>query len=414
MTERADMKSSFISILLILIFCCETRSETNWTQWRGSGGNGLSNAANVPKQFSSDNIIWKTELPGAGQSSPVFWGNMVYVTSAIDKGASRIVVAINRTSGEIVWQTAVWTGEPEETHAMNNRASSTCATDGRHVVAFFGKGGLHSLDTKTGEVLWSRDLGVFEGPWGTGASPLIVDNLVIQNCDADNESSLMAFSLQTGKTVWQTSRETIRGWSTPIVFQTSDRKELILNGHSKVVSYNIATGNVYWECIASVGRGTPTLALTKDTVISVPGRSGTMVAIRPGGSGDVSGKQEAWRVPRTGGRDLPSPLVVGEYLIVTRLRPGIISCYNNKTGEQLWQQRVEGAFSSSPIAINGIVYTVTEDGVTHVFKPGDSYQSISKNSVEATLEETFRASPAAFDGHLLLRSDKYLYCIGNK
>ena len=135
---------------------------------------------------------------------------MVYVTSAIDKGASRIVVAINRTSGEIVWQTAVWTGEPEETHAMNNRASSTCATDGKQVVAFFGKGGLHSLDTKTGEVLWSRDLGVFEGPWGTGASPLIVDNLVIQNCDADNESSLMAFSLQTGKTVWQTSRETIR------------------------------------------------------------------------------------------------------------------------------------------------------------------------------------------------------------
>ena len=181
-----------------------------------------------------------------------------------------------------------------------------------------------------------------------------------------------------------------------------------------MVSYNIATGNVYWECIASVGRGTPTLALTKETVISVPGRSGTMVAIRPGGSGDVSGKQEAWRVPRTGGRDLPSPLVVGDYLIVTRLRPGIISCYNNKTGELLWQQRVEGAFSSSPIAINGIVYTVTEDGVTHVFKPGDSYQSIAKNSVEATLEETFRASPAAFDGHLLLRSDKYLYCIGNK
>ena len=125
MTERANMKSLFISILVILIFCCEAHSETNWTQWRGSGGNGLSNAANVPKHFSTDNIIWKTELPGAGQSSPVFWENMVYVTSAIDKGASRIVIAINRTSGEIVWQTAVWTGEPEETHAMNNRASST-------------------------------------------------------------------------------------------------------------------------------------------------------------------------------------------------------------------------------------------------------------------------------------------------
>ncbi|MBA62455.1 MAG: hypothetical protein CMJ76_08820 [Planctomycetaceae bacterium] len=408
------MKSLIISTFLLLTAYSICQAETNWSQWRGSGGDGLSNASDVPQIFSAENLIWKTEIPGVGQSSPVFWEQMVYITSATDNGANRIVVAINRTSGKIAWQTSVWTGKPEETHSMNNRASSTCATDGNSVVAFFGKGGLHSLNAKTGRILWSKDLGTFEGPWGTGASPVIVDDLVIQNCDADNESSLMAFDLKTGKIVWQTSRETIRGWSTPIVFQGTDRKELILNGHSKVVSYNPVTGDVYWECIASVGRGTPTLAVSKETVISVPGRSGTMVAIRPGGSGDVSGKQEAWRVPRTGGRDLPSPLVVGDYLIVTRLRPGIISCYNNKTGQQLWQQRVEGAFSSSPIAINGIVFTVTEDGVTHVFKPGASYEGIAKNSVEATLEETFRASPAAFDGHLLLRSDKFLYCIGNK
>ena len=158
------MKSLFIPILLLLISCSNTRSETNWTQWRGSGGDGLSDAANVPKRFSADNVIWKTEVPGAGQSSPIFWENMVYVTSAINKGASRIIIAINRTSGKIAWQTTVWTGEPEETHSMNNRASSTCATDGRYVVAFFGKGGLHSLDAKTGEILWSRDLGAFEGP----------------------------------------------------------------------------------------------------------------------------------------------------------------------------------------------------------------------------------------------------------
>ena len=353
-------------------------------------------------------------MPGVGQSSPIFWEDSIFLSSATDGGNKRVVVAIDRKTGEIQWQTVVWEGEAEDTHSMNNRASSTCATDGKRVIAFFGKGGLHSLDTITGKVLWSRDLGKFEGPWGTGASPVIVDGLVVQNCDADNESSLMAFNLETGKTVWKTSRETIRGWSTPVVFQSTDRKELILNGHSKVVSYNIANGDVYWECIASVGRGTPTLAFSKDAVISVPGRSGTMVAIRPGGSGDVSGKQEAWRVPRTGGRDLPSPLVVGDYLIVTRLRPGIISCYDNRNGEQLWQQRVEGGFSSSPIAINGTVYTVTESGITHVFKPGASFEAISKNSIEATLEETFRASPAAFDGHLLLRSDKYLYCIGQK
>tara|TARA_Y100001960_G_scaffold111776_1_gene119670 strand:+ start:30385 stop:31611 length:1227 start_codon:yes stop_codon:yes gene_type:complete len=408
------MKLLTFFTLSLTLLTLSVSAESNWTQWRGTHGNGLSTASHVPESFSSDNVVWKTEVPGVGQSSPIFWEDSIFLSSATDGGNKRVVVAIDRKTGEIQWQTVVWEGEAEDTHSMNNRASSTCATDGKRVVAFFGKGGLHSLDTKTGKVLWSRDLGKFEGPWGTGASPVIVDGLVVQNCDADNESSLMAFNLETGKTVWKTSRETIRGWSTPVVFQSTDRKELILNGHSKVVSYNIANGDVYWECIASVGRGTPTLAFSKDAVISVPGRSGTMVAIRPGGSGDVSGKQEAWRVPRTGGRDLPSPLVVGNYLIVTRLRPGIISCYDNRNGEQLWQQRVEGGFSSSPIAINGTVYTVTESGITHVFKPGASFEAISKNSIEATLEETFRASPAAFDGHLLLRSDKYLYCIGQK
>lgn len=408
------MKLLTFFTLSLTLLTLSVSAESNWTQWRGTHGNGLSTASHVPESFSSDNVVWKTEVPGVGQSSPIFWEDSIFLSSATDGGNKRVVVAIDRKTGEIQWQTVVWEGEAEDTHSMNNRASSTCATDGKRVVAFFGKGGLHSLDTKTGKVLWSRDLGKFEGPWGTGASPVIVDGLVVQNCDADNESSLMAFNLETGKTVWKTSRETIRGWSTPVVFQSTDRKELILNGHSKVVSYNIANGDVYWECIASVGRGTPTLAFSKDAVISVPGRSGTMVAIRPGGSGDVSGKQEAWRVPRTGGRDLPSPLVVGDYLIVTRLRPGIISCYDNRNGEQLWQQRVEGGFSSSPIAINGTVYTVTESGITHVFKPGASFEAISKNSIEATLEETFRASPAAFDGHLLLRSDKYLYCIGQK
>ena len=408
------MKLLTFFTLSLTLLTLSVSAESNWTQWRGTHGNGLSTASHVPESFSSDNVVWKTEVPGVGQSSPIFWEDSIFLSSATDGGNKRVVVAIDRKTGEIQWQTVVWEGEAEDTHSMNNRASSTCATDGKRVIAFFGKGGLHSLDAKTGKVLWSRDLGKFEGPWGTGASPVIVDGLVVQNCDADNESSLMAFNLETGKTVWKTSRETIRGWSTPVVFQSTDRKELILNGHSKVVSYNIANGDVYWECIASVGRGTPTLAFSKDAVISVPGRSGTMVAIRPGGSGDVSGKQEAWRVPRTGGRDLPSPLVVGDYLIVTRLRPGIISCYDNRNGEQLWQQRVEGGFSSSPIAINGTVYTVTESGITHVFKPGASFEAISKNSIEATLEETFRASPAAFDGHLLLRSDKYLYCIGQK
>ncbi|MEC7566603.1 MAG: PQQ-binding-like beta-propeller repeat protein [Planctomycetota bacterium] len=411
------MKSNLLlraitTIVILSWLTLNLSAETNWTQWRGMQCNGLSDARNVPQQFSTDSIIWKTQIPGRGQSSPVYWEDTVFITSALQNGTQRAVFAVDRSNGKIRWQKVVWQGEAEETHAMNNRASSTCVTDGKQVVAFFGKAGLHSLDVETGKIQWSRDLGNFDGPWGTGASPIFVGELVVQNCDADNESWIMAFSRTNGETVWKTKRDTVRGWSTPILFKQDGQTEIIINGHSKVVSYNPSDGHENWQCTASAGRGTPTLAMTSSAVISVPGRSGTMVAIRPGGTGDVTGKREVWRVPRTGGRDLPSPIVVGEYVIVTRLRPGLISCYRVSDGSELWTTRVSGAFSSSPIAINGIVYTVTESGSIVVFKPGEKYVPISTNEIGADLEEIFRATPAAFDGHLLVRSDQYLYCLG--
>ena len=402
-----------LSVLLVVFSAVSVVSaETNWNQWRGMQNDGHSDAVDVPQAFTTSSIVWKTKIPGRGQSSPVYWGDRIYVTSSLESGSQRAVFAVHRRTGKILWQKVVWQGEAEAAHAMNNRASSTCVTDGKQVVAFFGKGGLHSLDAISGEIQWSRNLGTFDGPWGTGASPIFVGDLVVQNCDADNESSLMAFHRDSGKTVWKTQRDTIRGWSTPVVFRADGKNEIVLNGHSQVISYNPATGAENWKCAAPGGRGTPTLAVTSDAVIAIPGRTGFMIAIQPGGSGDITGKRELWRVPRTGGRDLPSPIAVDDFVVITRLRPGLISCYQVNDGKALWTARVAGAFSSSPIAINGVIYTVTEQGKIIVFKPGDKYDPISTSDIGAELEEVFRASPAAFDGHLLVRSDQFLYCLG--
>jgi len=407
------MMSIKLSVLLVMFSAASLVSaETNWNQWRGMQNDGLSDAADVPQSFSASNIVWKTKIEGRGQSSPIYWGDRIYVTSSLENGSKRAVFAVHKRTGEILWKKVVWQGEAEATHAMNNRASSTCVTDGKQVVAFFGKGGLHSLNAISGDIQWSRDLGTFDGPWGTGASPIFVGDLVVQNCDADNESSLMAFHRDSGKTIWKTQRETIRGWSTPVIFRTDEQNEIVLNGDSQVISYDPVTGVENWKCDAPGGRGTPTLAVTSDAVIAIPGRTGFMIAIQPGGRGDITGKRELWRVPRTGGRDLPSPIAVDDFVVITRLRPGLISCYQVNDGKELWTARVAGAFSSSPIAINGVIYTVTEEGKIIVFKPGAKYEPISINDIGAGLEEVFRASPAAFDGHLLVRSDQFLYCLG--
>ncbi|HLQ45385.1 MAG TPA: PQQ-binding-like beta-propeller repeat protein, partial [Planctomycetaceae bacterium] len=181
-------------------------ADGDWPQWRGPSSDGHSPETNVPVTWDAQSIVWKAALPGQGQSSPVIWGDRLFLTTALESGRQRVVLCVDRTDGKIVWQQSVWTGEPEKSHAMNGWASPTCATDGERVVAFFGSGGLHCFDV-AGKKLWSKDLGRFEGPWGTGASPIIVDNLVIQNCEAANAASITAFDKHTGDVVWQTARD---------------------------------------------------------------------------------------------------------------------------------------------------------------------------------------------------------------
>jgi len=390
-------------------------ADTNWPSWRGPEASGHAREK-LPTQWTAKTVVWRTQLPGSGQSSPIIWGDRIFLTSALEQGKKRLVFCVDRLKGNILWQHEAWSGEPEKSHHMNGWASSTCVTDGQRVVAFFGKGGIHCYSVE-GKPLWSRDLGSFEGPWGTSACPIILGDLVIQNCDALNNANLIALDKKTGKTVWQTPRPRPDrgGWSTPVLIQANQRAELVLNGEAAVKGYDPLSGKELWSCKSFAGRGEPTVAPGKDLVYVVNGLAGDIYAVRPGGSGDVTQSNIAWHTPRKGGRDQPSPILVGKYLLVANMG-GLTSCYDAGSGEELWKERLSGAFTASPIAAGGLAYFLNEAGETFVIEPGPKLKVVAENSLGTRKQgkggEVFRASPGVSAGQIFIRSQTHLYCVG--
>ncbi len=401
--------------LLIAVLCVAATpargQDGNWPAWGGRLGDNHALEKGLPVDWDAASVAWKVPLEGVGQSVPVIWGDRIFLTSALAEGRQRVVMALDRSSGQTLWKHTAWEGEPEESHVMNGWASASCATDGEIMVAFFGKGGLHAY-TVDGEPLWSRDLGRFPGPWGTAASPIINEDLVIQNCDNDAEGFLLAVDKETGKDAWRTVREIMRGWSTPILVQTPRGVELVLNGHSAIRGYDPRTGRELWHCTSFNGRGEPVPARAGDHLCVVNGLQGDVYAVRPGGSGDVTATHMVWHTPRKTDRDLPSPIVVNGYLLVID-RKGVLTGYEAATGRELWKNRIGGAFSASPVATpEGLVYFVDEAGVTAVVEPGDELIVHAKNRLNPSDEEIFRAAPTPCRGQFFLRSTTALYCIG--
>ena len=389
--------------------------EENWPQFRGPSGRGHSSAKDVPLKWSPDSVLWKISLKGKGQSSAVNWGDNLFLTGSSDDGRKRYLYCVDGKNGKMLWEKTIDCASPERPHRMNSYATPTCATDGERVVAFFGPGGLHCHDLE-GRKLWSRQLGDFPGPWGVAASPVIVNNMVIQNCDAEGASSLVALDLSSGEVLWQTARtdKPRGGWSTPVLIETGERKELVLNGELGVRGYDPVNGKELWFCRGFNGRGSPVPDFSNGLLYVVNGKPGDTYAVKPGGSGDVTKSRMAWHAPRRGGRDLPSPVVVGDFLVVVSMS-GLATCYDAASGKVHWQQHLgeKGEYAAAPLVVNGhVLIQSVYGGKTVVLKPGKRFEVLRVNDLGAEVDEVFRSCLSPIKGKIFARSLSMLYCVG--
>ena len=433
--------------LLILAFTVPLIAG-DWPQFRGPGGSGVGDGANPPLHWDAtkgSNILWSAEIPGLANSSPIVWGDRVYVTTAISSDSRQTfrtglfgdtdpvednsphkwkVMALDKKTGKILWEQTAHEGRPKtKRHPKSSQASPSPVTDGQVVVAYFGSEGLYAYSTG-GKLLWSKDLGIqnagwFFDPdseWGAASSPVIYGHAVIVQCDRQKDSFIAAFDLKDGKELWRTARAEIPSWGTPAIVQANGHTEIATNGSKAIRGYDASSGKQLW----SLG---PNSEVTCTTPVSAYGlifvTAGyppvqPIYAIKAGSSGDLTlpdGKESsdsiAWSKPR-GGVYLPSPIVYAE-LLYTVSNNGILSAYNAKTGDRVYQKRVGegGSFVASPIAAAGMLYITSEDGDVYVAKAGSQYELLAKNAIG----EPALATPAFSGDLLIVKSARHLYAI---
>ncbi|MCI0462709.1 MAG: PQQ-binding-like beta-propeller repeat protein [Gemmataceae bacterium] len=431
----AALVSSFAESPSRLSSAIPAKAPPNWTFWRGPSGQGYTEDAHVPLTWSdTQNLLWRTALPGQGNSSPIVWGDRIFLTAFGQGGDERYVLCVRAADGQLLWQQLASRGvRDRRTHPWNGYASPSCTTDGTYVYAFFGTPGLFCYDFD-GKLIWQHSFGIFTTStgWGTGASPFLFEDLVIQNCDNDGPAglppgtraedaapmALVALDKATGQERWRTPRDQGKGWSTPLLIPTPEgRVDLVLNGPYGVWGYDPRTGKEIWHCERHKGNekaqfGEPLPAFNQDTLFAASGRPGPMQAIRLGGRGDVTRTHIVWDVVRKGSRDVASPIVAGDYLYAAD-RYGFLSAHDVKTGRILFRERLGSKpFSASPLRVQGKLLFLMEDGQMFVVEPGPTLNIVGRNRLSDDTE--FRASPAVVDGRMYLRSQGHLYCIGAK
>ncbi len=416
----------------------------NWPQWRGPDGSGISTEKNLPSEWSpTKNIKWKTPIEGRGHSSPIVWDNKIFVTTAIEGaevpgakaakhllenkefvhpdsiGANRKhtfkVVALNRDNGKVLWEAVAFEGTPyDDRHRKSSYAASTPATDGKLLYAYFGSEGLYAYDFD-GKLAWKADVGKLANlGMGTATSPILFENLVIIQADEDNgeTSSMIAFDKKTGKEVWRTPRKVQISWSTPLLARSPKRTELIASGTESIVAYDPATGKELWTHKGVESNAIPSPVANNEMVYLVAGFPAKIaMAIRLGGSGDLTGTPNVpWQYTK-GTAYVPSPILYGDYLYLTTDR-GILTCIDAKTGQVKYEGGripIPATFTASPVAFDGKILLTSEDGDTFMIKAGPKHEIIGTNSIG----EPVYASPAIADGRIYIRGEKNIYCIGS-
>lgn len=396
---------------------------SDWPGFRGPTGMGISADGRPPLQWDgSSNFLWKTPLPGSGASSPIVFGDHIYVTAytgyfvrgerdgSLDQ-LKRHLIALRRETGEILWDRAVSAKLPEEERIRDHGyAANTPAADAQRVYVFFGKTGVFAFD-HDGKQLWQADVGSQTSGWGTSASPVLYKDLVIINASVESES-LVALDRKTGDERWRASgiRE---AWNTPVIITAdSGRHELVVARHGDVLAFDPDTGDSLWSCETGITwYMVPTGVAGDGTVYYLGGRSGiSALAVRAGGSGDVTDTHRLWT--SKAGSNVTSPILKDGHLYWMSEKAGIAYCAKADTGELLYEQRLPraGQVYASPVAAAGRLYYLTRGGKMFVVAAEPKFKQLATNVLDDG--SRFDASPAVEGNRLLLRSEKFLYCVG--
>src|SRR5262249_27316618 len=436
-------KKYLAAFLLLLLTATAMAYDDRWPQFRGPGALGVAEDPSLPDKWSTtENVTWKSDVPGTGWSSPVVWGESIFLTSVISSsegekpkkglyfGGERptptdphrwMVYCVDFKTGKIRWEREVYKGPPASSrHLKNSYASETPVTDGERVYAYFGNVGLFCFDMN-GKPLWSKSFGPFKTRygWGTAASPVLYkDRIYIVN-DNDEQSFLMALNKKSGEQIWLVERKEGTNWATPFIWENELRTEIVTAGTGKVRSYDL-DGKLVWEFGGMSSISIPTPFSRHGLVYIASGYVGDKIrpvyAVRPGASGDItlasgetSSKYIAWYQPQAGPYN-PSPLVYGDYYYTLYDR-GFFTCHDAKTGKEIYPKvRIDpgvNAFTASPWAYNGKIFCLSEDGDTFIIQAGGDVKFLGKNS----LDEMCMATPAIARGSLIIRTASKLYRI---
>jgi outer membrane protein assembly factor BamB len=446
---RAAISRILLACASFVVLAAAEPAARNWPQWRGPSSGAVSTEPDLPTTWNpKQNIAWKASIAGLGTSSPIVWGDHVFVTSQIGSSAVTggahpqlarddrtlaerenpiggrrseaqgtgtdiwlVVEAFRLTDGERLWEYRMKATAPlPEVHEKHNLATPTPTTDGRRVYAWFGNGQVVALDMK-GQRIWTRHLGVEYAPfrtlWGHGSSPTLAGDLLILLCDHLTDAYLLALDVRTGKERWKVDRGTGRvSHSTPLVVPGPSGDELVINSSERVDAYDPRTAKLLWYTGGPRQTPIPSAVFHDGRIFLSRGyRNSDYMAIRPGGRGDITATHVEWQVP-SGASYVPSILYYDGLLYVTS-EVGIVTCTDARTGERLWRHRLGGVFFASPVAGDGKIYMVSETGETFVLRAGRKPEVLARND----LGERFIASPAVSRGRILLRSDGTLFCV---
>jgi outer membrane protein assembly factor BamB len=438
------MKNVLAGLLFVTLAWGVVQSGDNWPYWRGPAADGMA-AGDAPLHWSdTQNIKWKADIPGRGSSSPVIWGDQIFITTAVKTGSDAKpepaataaptpapkmqlttpgpqaehkfeVICLDRKTGKVIWERTAITAAPHEGYhpTYGSFASNSPVTDGSHVYAFFGSRGLYCYDMQ-GNLAWKKDFGIqmrMRMAFGEGMAPVISGDRLILVFDHEGDSFITELDKNTGKEIWRASREEKSNWAAPLVVDFKGQKQIIVSAPNKVRSYDFDSGKVIWEC-AGLGVNTIPQPVRQDDMVFV--MSGYMnpnlMAIRLGREGNLTGTDAVVWSQTKGNSYTPSPVIFDNKLYVLT-DTGMVSCYNARTGEPYYHQTrlpKSYSFKSSLVGVNGKLYMASENEDVVVLRMGEKFEVLATNTLT---DEMFIATPAIVGGEIFLRGKNKLYCI---